>query len=756
MTLQPTMAQAVRAALTVRWNDDAFVMRSRLAVAGLVAVLLATPAWTAGLGDIRVQSALGQPLRASVTLLGDDAGSKLGTCFSARLNTPDGAFIVAPRIAIAANAGVNGVLNLSTTMAMSEPAIALIVEVGCGDSVRKDFSLLLDPPLYLPGSSLAGAEAPQRTGPVAATNTARSSVRRRDTDATDAANATNARAAAPRDSSTSGTPPPAIRTRLTTPRPKAVAAAPPVAAKRFETSARASITPPKNILRIGARDGNDVDLVNAIGLRLAMADRLAEDGAGRKSATAAGTLIPDLAKSSADRAAQARFAAALRDQPDTGAGATSQATERKLEALQAKLQILEAEAEKMRLSAARNVAGPGATAAATTRTITTTETAATNWLPILGAVLAVALLVIGWLLQRMKRLQHDHASWDWKENVSAADSRVGNAGFEPFGATGTAAFAAAPDPLEPMPASTAFVASSGFAASPADTFTGLSRNAPSTMQAAARTAPEPQAPALVPADTLHEFNLDAPTISAPVNPGATTAGLAEGLGMTAGAMATGQTIYTTHATHTPQSAYTTYSGATGTPNAAPAQGGMVDDAQRAKNRSQQPAVEEISDAMQEAEFWISLHDSQRAVEVLEPYATGDQPGSPLPWLYLFDLYRELGQRTKYELLHERFRHNFNGRIQTWLELDGPPVSTPPRSLEDMPHMSQKIAALWQSDNIVPYLESLLLDDRDGTRVGFDLPVYREIMFLITMAYELQKSKRFIKPAIGTPGWTLAA
>jgi hypothetical protein len=35
--------------------------------------------------------------------------------------------------------------------------------------------------------------------------------------------------------------------------------------------------------------------------------------------------------------------------------------------------------------------------------------------------------------------------------------------------------------------------------------------------------------------------------------------------------------------------------------------------------------------------------------------------------------------------------------------------------------------------VVPYLKSLLRDDRNGTRHGFDLPVYRDILQLIALA-----------------------
>jgi len=51
------------------------------------------------------------------------------------------------------------------------------------------------------------------------------------------------------------------------------------------------------------------------------------------------------------------------------------------------------------------------------------------------------------------------------------------------------------------------------------------------------------------------------------------------------------------------------------------------------------SVEEISDVTQEAEFWMSVNDPQRAIEILEPQAEVEHPESPVPWLYLLDLYK---------------------------------------------------------------------------------------------------------------------
>ena len=141
-------------------------------------------------------------------------------------------------------------------------------------------------------------------------------------------------------------------------------------------------------------------------------------------------------------------------------------------------------------------------------------------------------------------------------------------------------------------------------------------------------------------------------------------------------------------------------------------------------------VEEISDVMQEAEFWMSLNDPQRAIEILEPYAALDLPDSPMPWLYLLDLYRGIGEQAKYTLLQEKAVRLFNVRIASWNEdasaIDG-------RTLEDFPHVIAQICTLWETSDIFPYLEELVFDRREGVRTGFDLSVYQEIMLLLTIA-----------------------
>jgi hypothetical protein len=155
-------------------------------------------------------------------------------------------------------------------------------------------------------------------------------------------------------------------------------------------------------------------------------------------------------------------------------------------------------------------------------------------------------------------------------------------------------------------------------------------------------------------------------------------------------------------------------------------------------------VEEISDVTQEAEFWISMNDPQRAIEILEPQEEIEHPDSPLPWLFLLDLYRTVHNPEKYNLLRDRFIIFFNAKIP---EYDEDLSQMEVRQLEDFPHLVDRISRVWNGNDVVPYLESLLVDDREGKRAGFDLPVYRDILMLLGVAHEIERMKANDSPQL---------
>jgi len=168
-------------------------------------------------------------------------------------------------------------------------------------------------------------------------------------------------------------------------------------------------------------------------------------------------------------------------------------------------------------------------------------------------------------------------------------------------------------------------------------------------------------------------------------------------------------------------------------------------------RSALPDAEEILDEIQQAEFWMDMQQPQRAIEILESNWSGERPSSPLPWLYLFDLYRMVGDQEKYADLTERFEHIFNGKVVPWGDGN---VLEHSRTLEEFPILMKKIIDCWPTEELVPFLENLLIDDRDGRRQGFDLAAYRDILFLANIAYEIQDSHGSSKARQNSPEWSL--
>ncbi len=163
------------------------------------------------------------------------------------------------------------------------------------------------------------------------------------------------------------------------------------------------------------------------------------------------------------------------------------------------------------------------------------------------------------------------------------------------------------------------------------------------------------------------------------------------------------------------------------------------------------AAEELSDEVQEAEFWVHINQPLRAIDILEAKSGEDNPVSPLIWLNLFDLYRVVGDKAKYEALGKRFKGVFNGRVVPW---DEPLTTERPRGLEDFPEVMARIVTLWPTDAVLPFLEKLLVDERDGSREGFDLVAFRDILFLSNIAHKIQMLKKFENPPVAYPGWSI--
>lgn len=135
-------------------------------------------------------------------------------------------------------------------------------------------------------------------------------------------------------------------------------------------------------------------------------------------------------------------------------------------------------------------------------------------------------------------------------------------------------------------------------------------------------------------------------------------------------------------------------------------------------------ISENASGMYLVHFWMELEKPDAAISILEHMT--DQKRTPHGWLLLFDLYWQTRQRQKYEHLRQQFRRIFNGNIPAW---NARANLQPQRRLTDLPEITRNINHCLANHGTLAYLNSLIYDDRNGTRHGFDYGVFCDLVKL---------------------------
>jgi hypothetical protein len=142
------------------------------------------------------------------------------------------------------------------------------------------------------------------------------------------------------------------------------------------------------------------------------------------------------------------------------------------------------------------------------------------------------------------------------------------------------------------------------------------------------------------------------------------------------------------------------------------------------------SIEELIDLEQQAEFFIVLGQEDAAIDLLVDHLRSTGGGSPMPYLKLLEIYRRRGDHEAYERTRARFNHRFNAYAPDW-ESEGHDG----RSLEDYPSIVARLQMAWPSPiDAMAELESLLFRKTRGEL--FDMPAYRDVLFLYSLARDL--------------------
>lgn len=144
-------------------------------------------------------------------------------------------------------------------------------------------------------------------------------------------------------------------------------------------------------------------------------------------------------------------------------------------------------------------------------------------------------------------------------------------------------------------------------------------------------------------------------------------------------------------------------------------------------------VEELIDLEQQAEFFVVLGQDDAAIELLESHVQSTSGASPLPYLKLLEIYQRLGRRGDYEQVQEGFNGRFNAYAPAWdADLQHG------HALEEYPGVIERLQQLWsQPAQAMDVLEKSLTRPDDSVET-FDLPAYRELLFLYAVARDLSE------------------
>ena len=142
------------------------------------------------------------------------------------------------------------------------------------------------------------------------------------------------------------------------------------------------------------------------------------------------------------------------------------------------------------------------------------------------------------------------------------------------------------------------------------------------------------------------------------------------------------------------------------------------------------SIDELLDLEQQAEFFVVLGQDDAAIDLLVEHLRHTGGGSPLPYLKLMEIHRRRDERNDYERTRARFNHRFNAYAPEW-EVD----LQSGRALEDYPGVVPRLQGVWPRPlDSMAELEALLFRKSRGEL--FDLPAYREVLFLYALARDL--------------------
>ena len=139
-------------------------------------------------------------------------------------------------------------------------------------------------------------------------------------------------------------------------------------------------------------------------------------------------------------------------------------------------------------------------------------------------------------------------------------------------------------------------------------------------------------------------------------------------------------------------------------------------------------TEELHDIQEQADFFVSLGDYDRAVNVLMSHVHASPQTSALAWMALLDLHHRLQRRQGYEGLRDQIERRMNVKVP---EFDR--YQEPTAGLEAYGDAMERIMALWPSPRVLDLIEDSVYRLPGGAHgEPFEMAAFHDLLMLYSL------------------------
>ncbi len=143
-------------------------------------------------------------------------------------------------------------------------------------------------------------------------------------------------------------------------------------------------------------------------------------------------------------------------------------------------------------------------------------------------------------------------------------------------------------------------------------------------------------------------------------------------------------------------------------------------------------AEEVFDIRQQAEFFLSLGQYDRAIQVLENRIDDHGESSPFVYLDLLKVFHTLGRKAEFQKFRQDFNLLFKGNVPEFSKFNDEG-----KSLDAYPAALARVSEVWHSPKAQEFIEDCIFRNAgDDQSAGFDLAAFSELLFLHAIAKRL--------------------